>query len=89
LGNLASPTASMKTGLGDDYVEIGVPLDEFFGAIAWIDYGGIDSNENLYPIYTLSSPITVPAPEPSTLLLLGIGAASLLAYAWRRRTRTA
>jgi hypothetical protein len=29
------------------------------------------------------------APEPSTLTLLGIGAASLLAYAWKRRRRAA
>ncbi len=28
-------------------------------------------------------------PEPSTFVLLGIGAISLLGYAWRRRTRTA
>jgi autotransporter-associated beta strand protein len=28
-------------------------------------------------------------PEPSTFVLLGAGAVSLLAYAWRRRTRTA
>ncbi len=28
-------------------------------------------------------------PEPSTLVLLGIGAVSLLAYAWQRRRRTA
>ena len=28
-------------------------------------------------------------PEPSTLVLLGIGAVSLLAYAWRRRRQTA
>ena len=30
-----------------------------------------------------------PVPEPSTLALLGIGAISLLAYAWRKRRRTA
>jgi hypothetical protein len=33
--------------------------------------------------------IATVVPEPSTLALLGIGAVSLLAYAWRKRTRTA
>ena len=36
-------------------------------------------------IYSMPLPI----PEPSTLVLLGIGAVSLLAYAWRKRTRMA
>ena len=30
-------------------------------------------------------PILTPIPEPSSIVLLGIGAMSLLAYAWRRR----
>ncbi len=46
-------------------------------------------NTNTLPLYALSSPITVPAPEPSTFVLLGIGTTSLVAYAWRKRRRTA
>jgi DNA-binding beta-propeller fold protein YncE len=30
-----------------------------------------------------------PVPEPSTFVLLGMGAISLIAYAWRMRRRTA
>ncbi len=33
--------------------------------------------------------IATAVPEPSTLVLLGIGAVSLFAYAWRKRLRTA
>jgi probable HAF family extracellular repeat protein len=31
--------------------------------------------------------LLTPVPEPSTLALLGIGAVSLIGYAWRRRHR--
>ncbi len=33
--------------------------------------------------------LAAPVPEPSAIVLLGIGAVSLLGYAWRRRGRTA
>ncbi len=35
--------------------------------------------------YGIVSDGTLPTPEPSTLALLGAGAISLFAYAWRRR----
>ncbi len=53
---------------------------------AWVDASPVTV---ALPVYALSSPITVPVPEPSTFALLGIGAISLLAYAWRRRKRVA
>ena len=37
----------------------------------------------------VEAPFSVPVPEPSTLALLVAGAVGLLAYAWRRRRRTA
>ena len=44
-----------------------------------VGYGTIASGG---PIHAF---LLTPIPEPSTLVLLGIGAMSLLAYAWRRR----
>jgi hypothetical protein len=53
----------------------------------WYNDGGATANNYIvFSLYGLSNPITV-VPEPSALILLGIGAISLLAYAWRRHTK--
>ena len=51
-------------------------------------YGDLNPPTMLYPLYALSSPITV-VPEPSTFALVCVGAISLLGYAWRRQKRAA
>jgi hypothetical protein len=70
--------------LGQSYPEVAVP---FTTAWWWLGSGaGAYSTSAYMSVYALSSPITVASvPEPSTVVLLGIGAVSLLAYAWRRR----
>ncbi len=78
------------SALGDDSPVVGSP---YIGGPPswWLDTSTVSAypyyppSTNAYPVYALSSPITVSIPEPSTFVLLGIGAISLLAYAWRRR----
>ena len=50
----------------------------------------IDATPNMSDdIEGVDNPTLTPVPEPSTLILLGIGAIGLLGNAWRRRKRTA
>ena len=52
-------------------------------SLTWADSPTIDG-------YTYANEVVITiVPEPSTLVLLSIGAVSLFAYVWRKRTRTA
>jgi hypothetical protein len=50
-----------------------------------VDEAPGQSTGNLIDGSTAQGAVVAPVPEPSTLVLLGVGAASLLAYARRRR----
>jgi hypothetical protein len=74
------------------------PGSEFYVDINWAPANGVPGNQ-YQGTWTDDTPdgfpgggyglVSVPVPEPSTLLLLGIGAVSMMAYAWRKQRRTA
>ena len=57
------------------------------GDTAYVGFTGVLGGD--YSTQTINSFAFGPVPEPSALVLLGIGAISLLGYAWRRRKRAA
>jgi len=48
---------------------------------------GVENDPGKYGEGYIDNVVLSSVPEPSTLILLGIGAISLLSYAWRRRKR--
>ena len=76
--------ATLGTGSGTNTSEIGrVALDS-----TWLEFGtSPQSTEILFrkPLYALSTAITLPIPEPGTILLGGFGVLALVAMGWRRK----
>jgi len=82
------PAGLADVGVTGEYLEFPQASDMNYGAHGVPNPSLPDS---VWPSYYGSNMMSVSGsevPEPSTLVLLGFGAVSLIAYAWRRR-RTA
>lgn len=87
-------TGTTPGGIGYSGFELGPPhpvLDSRVGDIPstndfWISFAALSSS-NTWPLYALSDTLTVPIPEPSTLVLFGLGFLGLVGYVYRRMRR--
>ncbi len=73
-------TISGGTGVGGGE-SVGLGFSNY--PASWLE-GTVAAPTNQFNLYALSSTITVPVPEPSTLALFGTGAAALFAARFRR-----
>lgn len=81
-GSLNDGTAQNTQALGDAFGN--TRLGNTFLTFQWLDRQFVAAQGNQFPVYALSEQLTVPIPEPASLVLLGLGG---LAFFVRRRRR--
>jgi PEP-CTERM motif len=90
-GTLVNGLGDPRLTLGSQFVETGESLAYPSARGAWIDTGfSAVPTTPTYSIYGVSSVLTVrmgSVPEPSTIVLLGLGTGLLLGYVYRPRRR--
>lgn len=83
-GTLANGTISAGKALGASEVRTG-RLDR--SNSEWIDHGEASQDNDHFKVYGISDVLTVPSavPEPSTVMLAGLGGLAALAYSFKRK----
>ena len=104
-GTTGSVLAATTSVVNDGVLDVSSILAQDVGAVSGIGVTQVDANANLTAASIVQDTLTIGAggsvtiretsggaeavPEPSTFVLLGMGAVGLLAYAYQHRNRPA